>query len=144
MICADTSVLIPAIGEWHVRHRLANEALTGTIIAVGHCIIEAYAVLTRMPEPFRMAPAIAAVTLTELVDEVIGLEASMTHGLPGRLHAARVQGGATYDGLIALTAAHHGATILTLDERAALTYRACGATFKLIAEKGRTARRDRP
>ena len=53
MICADTSVLIPAIGEWHVRHRLANEALTGTIIAVGHCIIEAYAVLTRMPEPFR-------------------------------------------------------------------------------------------
>jgi len=52
--------------------------------------------------------------------------------LIARLAAAGVIGGAVYDGLIAATAAHHGAVILSLDHRAARTYEALGARFRLL------------
>ena len=43
-----------------------------------------------------------------------------------------IEGGAVYDALIAVTAERHGATILTLDGRAARTYELCGVTFDLL------------
>lgn len=42
-------------------------------------------------------------------------------------------GGASYDGLVALEAAAHAETLLTLDERAQVTYRRLGAQFTVIA-----------
>jgi predicted nucleic acid-binding protein len=54
-----------------------------------------------------------------------------------RLGLARLQagmaGGATYDGLIALTAAAEGATLVTLDRRALATYVRVGADVELVA-----------
>lgn len=52
---------------------------------------------------------------------------------PKRLAVAGVSGGATYDGLIALTAIEHDLELLSRDRRAARTYRALGARFRLIA-----------
>ena len=43
-----------------------------------------------------------------------------------------VLGGAVYDGLVALSAAAHGATLLTLDRRALPTYRRCGVPHRLL------------
>jgi predicted nucleic acid-binding protein len=43
--------------------------------------------------------------------------------LPTRLVAAGISGGAVYDALVGSTAAHHGATLVTLDARAMETYR---------------------
>jgi hypothetical protein len=44
-----------------------------------------------------------------------------------------VLGGATYDGLVGLEASAHGETLLTLDRRAAATYRRLGVAFEAIA-----------
>ena len=52
---------------------------------------------------------------------------------PKRLAAAGIGGGATYDGLIALTAIEHDLELLSRDRRAARTYGALGARFQLIA-----------
>jgi hypothetical protein len=46
-----------------------------------------------------------------------------------RLAGASVFGGATYDGLVALEAAAHGQTPLTLDERAQDACRRLGVPF---------------
>jgi hypothetical protein len=50
-----------------------------------------------------------------------------------RLAGAGVFGGATYDGVVALEAAAHGRTLLTLDERARGTYQRLGVAFRVIA-----------
>jgi hypothetical protein len=52
----------------------------------------------------------------------------------GHLHARGLAGGSVYDGLVALSAAAHGATLLTLDRRAEPTYHACGARYRLIGK----------
>ncbi len=49
-----------------------------------------------------------------------------------RLAGAGVFGGASYDGLVALEAAQHGHVLLTLDERARLTYQRLGVAFRVI------------
>lgn len=51
----------------------------------------------------------------------------------GRLEALGVHGGATYDGLIAITAAASKATLVTLDLRALETYRLVGVDVELVA-----------
>lgn len=132
MTVPDSSVLIAALAGWHQYHAEAQQALSEPITAVGHCVVEAYSVLTRLPEPYRMTHALAADALARLVQEVQVLDARHTRQLPERLAAYGVRGGAVYDGLIATTAAHFDSTLVTLDARAAGTYRACGADFRLI------------
>jgi predicted nucleic acid-binding protein len=51
---------------------------------------------------------------------------------PSRLAAAGVSGGATYDGLIALTALEHDLEIITRDRRAERTYRALDVPYQLL------------
>jgi toxin FitB len=50
-----------------------------------------------------------------------------------RFARAGVVGGAAYEGLVALEAAAHGRTSLTLDQRAQTTYERLGVTFERIA-----------
>ena len=52
------------------------------------------------------------------------------------LAAAGVLGGATYDGLVALEARAHGRTLLTLDQRAQVTYQRLGLPFRDLSEQG--------
>jgi predicted nucleic acid-binding protein len=100
--------------------------------AIDHAVTEAYSVLTRVPEPGRLAPGLAAEAIADIIDSVISLPESSRLRLPSALAKLGISGGATYDGLIALTASHHGATLLTLDSRAARTYTACGVDFNLL------------
>ena len=66
----------------------------------------------------------------------IGGSASTTTALRlslGRLEQLGISAGQTYDGLIAMTAASHDATLLTLDRRAQRTYALVGADVELVA-----------
>jgi hypothetical protein len=52
--------------------------------------------------------------------------------LTARLLGLGIEGGAVYDGLVALTAAAAAATLITLDRRAMTTYARCGADVRLV------------
>jgi hypothetical protein len=47
--------------------------------------------------------------------------------------AKQILGGPAYDALIAFTAAEHGATLMSLDQRAGATYEAVGVTVEQLA-----------
>jgi toxin FitB len=47
---------------------------------------------------------------------------------------AGVAGGASYDGVVALEAAAHEQTLLTLDQRAQDAYRRLGTAFTVVAD----------
>ena len=65
-------------------------------------------------------------------DRWLGLSPTALRLALARLQEVGVFGGATYDGLIAMTAAAEGATLLTLDRRALATYALVGADVELI------------
>ena len=76
---------------------------------------------------------IAATVLKErLATAHAALEAGDYAAAPARLADAGVSGGASYDGLIALTALEHDLEILTRDKRAERTYRALNAPYQLL------------
>jgi predicted nucleic acid-binding protein len=129
----DTSVTIAALLADHPAHEAASEALAACATTIAHVAAETYSVLTRLPAPHRPEARTAAVALAErLPSEHVTLAASDHAGAPQRLAAAGISGGATYDGLIALTALEHNLELLSRDHRAARTYRALGARFQLI------------
>jgi len=133
-VIADTSVMVAAVAPWHEHHHPAQAALRGVDRAIAHTILETYSVLTRLPAPFRVAPDVAAELLeARFVGDHLELPAAELRRLVPRLSSAGVSGGATYDGLIACTAAHFGLTLLTLDRRAAESYRRCAVEFELVA-----------
>jgi predicted nucleic acid-binding protein len=129
----DTSVLVAAFSSWHEQHDVARGAISDGAGVVGHAIAEAYSVLTRLPEPHRAAPELARDFLAAACTAAITLDVEALLALPARLVENGVSGGATFDGLIALTAATHDVTLLSLDRRAVDTYRRCGVRFELLA-----------
>ncbi len=130
----DSSVCIPALLADHEDHAAAQEALARADLTIAHAAIETYSVLTRLPPPLRLSGADAAALIGKrLPAEWVGLDAATQAGALQQLAAARVAGGAAYDGLIALTAVHHGAELLTLDGRASGTYRRLGVRFSVLA-----------
>ncbi len=90
--------------------------------------------LTRLPPPHRAEATTAAEALAKRLPRAhVTLAASDHADAPTRLAAAGVSGGATYDGLIALTAIEHDLELVSRDRHAARTYQTLGARFKLIA-----------
>lgn len=129
----DTSIAIAALLADHPAHEIASEALATCSRTIAHVAAETYSVLTRLPPPHRTDANTAAAALAKrLPAEYVTLEASGHAGAPVRLAAAGISGGATYDGLIALTALEHDLELLSRDGRAARTYRALGARFRLL------------
>ena len=60
MTALDTSIVIAAFAPWHEAHRAARRAVTPEAVIPAHVVTETYAVLTRMPEPFRMDARLVA------------------------------------------------------------------------------------
>ena len=132
-LAADSSISIPALLEDHDDHTSAASALARANVTVAHAAIETYSVLTRLPPPLRLSGAEAAALIDRrMPPERIALDETGHAGVLVRLAAAGIAGGATYDGLIALTAAHHGAELLTLDKRASRTYDRLHVAFELL------------
>jgi predicted nucleic acid-binding protein len=100
---------------------------------IAHVASETYSVLTRLPPPHRLVSADTAVIIAaRLPSTYVTLDASTYAKAPARLASAGVSGGATYDGLIALTALEHDLELLTRDRRAERTYRALNVPYQLL------------
>jgi predicted nucleic acid-binding protein len=129
----DSSVAIAAILADEEAHELAEDALKRCTRTIAHVATETYSVLTRLPPPHRLLSADAAAIIdARLPSTYITLDASMYAKAPGRLAGAGISGGATYDGLIALTALSSDLELLTRDRRAERTYRALDVPYKLL------------
>ena len=123
---ADTSVVVPLLAAWHEHHALAVKAWSAQLAAnrvpllVGHVLLEAFAVLTRLPAPYRTTAQIARAALQELSTGAV--MASVT--TDDCFEAMRIvehnalSGGTVYDALICVTAARAGAgAFLTMNLR---------------------------
>lgn len=134
MTALDTSVVIAAFAPWHEAHRVARDAVTSGAVVPAHVVTETYAVLTRMPAPFRMEPATVAEYLArQWIGRVIAPDADLYESLPAAAAPAGVMGGGTYDALVGLTAHRSGHELLSLDLRAERTYRSLGIAYRLLA-----------
>lgn len=133
MIAADASVAIAAFAPWHEYQYAAQTALGPRPSIVAHAAFETYSVLTRLPEGRRAPAALVVEQLADrFSDRWLGLAPGALRLALARLEELGVSGGATYDGLIAMTAAAEGATLVTLDNRARRTYALVGADVELV------------
>lgn len=127
MIAVDSSVVVAGFASWSEQHGAATEVLNHSARLVAHSGLEAYSVLTRLPQPHR-APAglVAQYLLEQFTDPWLTLSPSRHRRVLSACSDASIAGGATYDALIAWTAQAHGASLATCDPRAAATYSAVG------------------
>jgi toxin FitB len=134
-LAVDSSVTIAALLADHSSHDSAEAALARSTSTIWHVAAETYSVLTRLPGQLRLDAATAAdLVAARLPTPNFALGESVYVDALDRLAAAHVSGGATYDGLIALTAIEHELALLSRDRRAARTYRALGVRFELIED----------
>lgn len=125
----DTSAAIPLLMEHHDAHAVVASAVGDRRLSLpGHALAETYSVLTRLPGDARLEMADAVTLIDTRFDSILPLGESVQRSLHRRLLDVGVFGGAVYDGIIALTAVEHGATLLSRDARAWRTYAALGAT----------------
>ena len=118
--------MIAAVCSWHEHHERATRAIEHRLkqrqkmMVAAFALIEAYAVLTRLPAPYRLSPSDALNLLeTNFVSntKLISLEASayrsLLHGAP----EAGISGGRIYDAVIASCARTAKVqTLLTFNE----------------------------
>ena len=134
MIAVDTSLVVAGFASWHEGHSSAAAVLARRPRVPAHVLVETYSVLTRLPSPHRAPADLVAVFLAERFGEPPLL-------LPARAHirlieqaaAAGIGGGSIHDALIAATARHARARLLTRDRRAAATYARFDVEFELVA-----------
>ena len=129
----DASAIVAAFAPWHPHHEPAVEALHGSRDLVAHAELEAYSVLTRLPPPFRVDPALAAEYLElRFTESRHVLPSRARRRFTSRLAALGIAGGRVYDALIAATAMERGLTLITCDRRARDVYERLGAAFELV------------
>jgi predicted nucleic acid-binding protein len=123
----DSSAIVAGFASWHGRHAAALQVLRGIQDLVAHAELETYSVLTRIPEPFQIAPHNMADYLRRRYP---GKRLSLPDGdrrdLIDTLAGLSISGGAVYDALVAATAARHGYRLLSCDRRAESVYTKLG------------------
>lgn len=133
MIAVDTSVVVAAFASWHEGHPSAAAILARKPRVPAHVLVEAYSVLTRLPPPHRAPADLVATFLGERFSEPpLVLPASAHLDLVETAAQTGLAGGAIYDALIAATARHAGATLLTRDLRARPVYDRMKVRYELV------------
>lgn len=134
MIVVDSSVLVAAYATWHESHSQAADAVRRGPALIAHAALEAYSVLTRLPERVRAPAELVRQYLEEANFGAVwvGLSGEQQRTLLLRLPALGIAGGSVYDALIAATAAVHEAKLLSLDARAAVVYERLGTAYELL------------
>ncbi|UJP10894.1 PIN domain-containing protein [Microbacterium sp. KUDC0406] len=127
----DTSVLIAVLAPWHPEHERTREVVRDVTAIGAHVLLESYSVLTRLPHG-RLDAVTASDALAALPWGIIDLMPKARESLVPQLARAGVIGGAVYDGLVGMTAAAHGLTLLTRDRRARRTYDALGVAYTTL------------
>jgi predicted nucleic acid-binding protein len=124
----DTSCMVAAVCGWHVHHVSASLEVKRrlgegeSLILAAPTLVEAYAVLSRLPPPHRLSPAdgwlLIRASFVDHAAEVVALDSDAIQRLLDE-HAARgVAGGGIYDALIVGCALKAGANaILTFNAR---------------------------
>jgi predicted nucleic acid-binding protein len=113
--------MVAAVCSWHEHHEAARREIerrletTEPMLAAGPCLIESYAVLTRLPPPYRLRDEDAL----ELINDnflrpsrLVALDAASYARLLRAAPGARVRGGRIYDALILACAVRAGASAL--------------------------------
>lgn len=136
MIAVDSSVAIAAFGAWHTYNELATELLDQGAALPAHAMLETYSVLTAFPPPHRAAPGLVDTWLEDRFATILPSPPPLQQrDLIRKLASSGRAGGAVYDGLIALTAAHAGAeTLVTMDARAVPIYELIGVAVRLLPD----------
>jgi predicted nucleic acid-binding protein len=122
VIAVDTSVVVAAFATWHEGHAAAAAVLGRGPRIPAHVVLETYSVLTRLPPPHRAPADVVGAFLTGRFREA-PLALASREGITG---------GAIYDAVIAATALHAGATLVTRDERARVTYDRVRVPYELL------------
>jgi predicted nucleic acid-binding protein len=139
LIAVDTSVAIAGLVTWHASHEVAREVLLDRPALPAQCALETYSVLTRLPPPNRLQPAaVSSLLSARFADEYLGVDPPDVTALIRDLATEGIGGGAAYDGIVAMTAARADAVLVTLDRRAAATYRHVGVRFRLLGAAAAT------
>ena len=108
-VLVDSSCLVAAALPHHEHHAATLSDLTRrraaghAFVVAAHSLFEAYAVLTRLPSPYRLS-AIDALTVLERnwsTTETVTLDDVESWRVVKRLAEAGVAGGRVYDGAIA-------------------------------------------
>jgi predicted nucleic acid-binding protein len=121
----DTSVVIAALLGWHEDHGVARKAMDRSLVAErlvlpAPTLIEAYAVMTRLPSPHRLSANDAAALLRETFAgvETVALDGDEVWRLVEDLETNQIAGGRSYDGHILACAHKAGASrLLTFNDR---------------------------
>ena len=105
--------MVAAVCTWHERHAAAIAGIEQRLdrgerlTVAAHSLLEAYAVLTRLPAPHRLAPADAwALVKANFVNTatVVALNGAAHIALLNRLAKMGIGGGRSYDAVIATCA----------------------------------------
>ncbi|MGH2539628.1 MAG: PIN domain-containing protein [Actinomycetota bacterium] len=131
---ADSSAAVAAFAPWHESHDAVVRALGRGAGIVAHAAVETYSVLTRLPPPYRAPASVVAEFLeARFGRRWRGLPEAEQRATIASLPGLGIEGGATYDALIAAAAVRAGAALVSCDERALRVYAAIGAEVDLIA-----------
>ena len=99
-----------------------------------HVALETFSVLTRLPPPHRFAAGLVeALLAAHFPEPPLVLPGDQQTSLIKLAAEAGVTGGAIYDALVAATAKHSGATLLTRDLRARSIYELVGVSFEFVS-----------
>jgi predicted nucleic acid-binding protein len=127
LVAADASVLVAAVVAWHERHRAAASALEAalarkTLVLPSTAILDAYAILTRLPAQHRLTHADAFHLLRSSFASarVAGPRTRDTWSLLRRWSVAPIGGSDTYDAQLLEIAKDAGAKTLLTFRRADL------------------------
>jgi predicted nucleic acid-binding protein len=123
----DTTCMIALVCGWHPDHARSSAEFSRRLsrgeelVVAAPALVEAYAVLTRLPPPYRLAPADTLFLLeTNFVTErrLISLSENAYKSLLRESAGLGIAGGKVYDAVIAECALQAGVdAVLTLNER---------------------------
>ena len=100
---------------------------------VEHCALETYSVLTWLPAPHRgPGDVVRDFLAARFRQPFLRLSGPAYRDFLLRLPDHQVLGGASYDALVAATAASHGVELVTCDRRAAPVYERYGVRVHLM------------
>jgi predicted nucleic acid-binding protein len=107
--------------------------IDGALRLIEHCALETYSVLTRLPAPHR-APGdvVRDFLVAQFRQPFLRLSVTAYREFLRRLPEHGISGGASYDALVAATAANHEAELVTCDRRAAPIYERYGIRVHLV------------
>ena len=117
----DTSCIVAAVCAWHESHEPARDEIerrlrrAETMLVAAPALIEAYAVLTQLPAPHRLAASDASALLDANfvgLGRVVALDARAYCTLVRQAPADGISGGRTYDAVVAACAMKGRATAL--------------------------------